>query len=290
MVLFSSKTVAEGLREASSLLKEAGVGFAELEAQALAAHVFSMSRLQLLAELHRLTFNPDQLVTFRNSVQRRALGEPIAYIFNQATFLDHDLYVDSRVLIPRPDTELLFETAASLFDPNQGSWMDIGTGSGAIAIAAAARFPHATIIATDRSLHALEVAKRNGASFSNLAFYHSDLMRDLPPSLPNPFLITANLPYIPTHLIPFLEPHVRQEPEMALDGGEDGMVLIRSLIEQAAQRRIPMLALEIGDGQDQAVIHFLKQHGYLTRHCLPCIDGPIRVITATHKQIFLSHG
>ena len=286
MGLVSSKTVIEAIREAATLLEEAGVSLSELEAQALAARVFSMPRLELLAKAHRLAFNTEQLDLFRNSVRRRILGDPIAYIFNQATFLDHDLYVDSRVLIPRPDTELLFETAASLFDPNQGSWMDIGTGSGAIAIAAASRFPQATIIATDRSLDALTVAKRNGAAFPNLAFYPSDLMRDLPSSLPNPFLITANLPYIPTHVIPFLENHVRQEPRIALDGGGDGMTLIRSLIKDAAQRRIPVLALEIGDGQDQPVICFLKQHGYLVRHRLPYIDGPIRIITAVHKHHF----
>jgi release factor glutamine methyltransferase len=290
MGLFLSNKIPDAIHKAAKILSEAGVELPEVEAQSLAAHILSTTRLELLAASHRLAFTFEQLEIYEDYIRRRAVGEPIAYIINQTRFLDHTLHVDPRVLIPRPDTELLFETAATLFHPDKGSWMDVGTGAGAIAIAAAARFPQANVIATDLSQDAIKVAKRNAGNFSNITFYQSNLLNDLPPLLPPPYLITANLPYIPTGAISGLAPHVRQEPHMALDGGIDGLVLIRSLITQAAQRHIPVLALEIGDGQDQVVIDFLKQHGYHTRHRLPYVDGPIRVITAEHTDTILQHG
>jgi release factor glutamine methyltransferase len=271
------------LRDGAKVLERAGVRDFEVEAQILAGYLFSLSRLELLCKLHELEFTFEQLEVFESWIRRRAGGEPVAYIVQEAEFLGYRLYVDERVLIPRPDTELLFEAASSLYFPDCGAWMDVGTGSGAIAIAAADRFRDGRVIGTDVSLDAIAVARRNAAEYGNVEFLHSDLLRDIPESMVNPYLITANLPYISTGVIPSLEVHVLREPRIALDGGVDGIGLICGLIEQAAERCIPVLALEIGDGQDGDVIDFLKRWGYVPMGCFLTVDRVVRVITARYR-------
>ncbi|MCS7063365.1 MAG: peptide chain release factor N(5)-glutamine methyltransferase [Methylacidiphilales bacterium] len=279
--------IQEGAERLSSVQ---GIENPRLEAETLAAHILGISRMTLLAQLCHLAISDSDQERFLQFIEKRAAGEPIAYITQQAQFLHHTLYVDPAVLIPRPDTELLFETAASLFDPNQGSWLDVGTGSGAIAIAAADRFPNAKIYATDISAAALSVAHRNACNYPQITFFQADLLQGLPLTEWKPYLVTANLPYLPSEDLSRLAPHVQREPRLALDGGHDGLEIIRRFISQASTVAIPVLALEIGDGQDEPVLALMQTHNYQPIHRLSFLVGPTRVITAAHSSSISIHG
>jgi release factor glutamine methyltransferase len=248
-------SVRDALAGSSEALAAAGVDTSRLDAEVLLAEVTGWDRARLAAE-------PEAGVPaaaarrFGEMVRRRLRREPVAYILGRKGFRSIELAVDRRVLIPRPETELLVELALEL-GPRR--LLDVGTGSGAIALAIADELPECEVVATDTSPGALEVARANAARLG-LAD-RVELIEGTLPSGAGVFdLIVANLPYVAETEWSALEPEVTQwEPREALLAGPDGLDAIRALIPSVAA---PALGLEVGDGQADAVADLMRGAGF----------------------------
>jgi len=247
-------------------LLEASTSIARRDAETLLAHTLHRDRAWLLAHADD-SIDPAQLQSFRSLVARRAAQEPLQYITGTQEFFGLPLRVTPAVLIPRPETEHLVEAvldwAHSQPQSNPLHIADVGTGSGAIALALAQNLPHADITATDLSSAALAVARANAAQLglaSRIRFLEGDLLAALPAKTPPFDAIVSNPPYVPHTDAPTLAPEVRDhEPSLALYAGADGLSLYRRLIPQAFHALRPggLLALEIGFGQRTALTHLL---------------------------------
>jgi release factor glutamine methyltransferase len=215
-----------------------------LDASVLIAHIVNRSRTWVLAH-PELTLNAVQQKNLDNTLTQLKKGKPLPYIVGHLEFFSLDFDITPDVLIPRPETELLVEKAITWLEkhPGKRNVTDVGTGSGAIAVSLAVNVPDAKIIATDISSKALRVAKQNAKKHNvseRITFIECDLLPQ--PFAPLPMreglevvemdLLCANLPYIPTNIVRKL-PVYHHEPPLALDGGKDGFVLIRRLIEQS---------------------------------------------------------
>jgi release factor glutamine methyltransferase len=228
-----------------------------LDAQVLLRHVLGVDQAHLLTYPQQ-ALTPEQVQQYTRLVQRRADGEPIAYIVGSVGFYDRDIFVTPDVLIPRPETEHLIEAAlAHASEKPDLHAADIGTGSGAIAVTFAARTPGATLYATDISPAALSIAQRNAAYYglTNITFIHCDLCDALIQQGKQLDLLMANLPYIRSDELPRLEVS-KHEPTLALDGGADGLDLVRRLLGQVPQvcKAGALILLEIGAAQGQAAL------------------------------------
>jgi len=223
-----------------------------LEAELLLRHVTGYSRERLFASLDE-EIASSTLSRLRGLLSRRLRREPLAYILRSREFYGLDFYVDRRVLIPRPETELLVEAvlgrARGLHRPLIA---DVGTGSGAVAISLAVHLPRAEIFATDISRDALEVAGLNRRRHNvedRVRLLHGDLLAPLPVPVD---IIAFNPPYIPSGEFEALPPEVRDfEPREALDGGGDGLEVVRRFLTQVPEKLLPggCFFLEIGAGQ-----------------------------------------
>lgn len=234
----------------------------QLDSQMLLDHLLDVGRAVLVAFPERL-LTAEQAARFEALVARAAQGEPIPYLIGMRAFFRHDFVVSPDVLIPRPETEHLVEAAlawaANRTPDGAGlTLVDVGTGSGAIAISLAAALPHAQVWATDISSAALAIARANAEALGiqNITFVQGDLLAALPGDVV-PDLLAANLPYIPSSEVDTLAV-TRYEPRLALDGGPDGLALIRQLLGQAASR-LPdeccvLLEFAAGQGQDVAAL------------------------------------
>lgn len=247
----------DALAQATTHLANQGVESPQLDAELLLAHALGVNRAAILARPEqRLT--PKQLTHYRNLVARRGDREPLAYIVGHREFFGLDLMVDRRVLIPRPETELLVEQALDIANRTAAPLRiaDVGAGSGAIAVALAVHLPKASVYALDHSTGALEVVAENARRHHISARVHC-LRSDLLSALPGPVdLITANLPYVTTGEWQELAPEIRDhEPRSALDGGPNGLALIGRLLATASPwlRPAGTILLEIGAGQGAAV-------------------------------------
>ncbi len=249
------------LAQAATVLGNAGLGEARLDAEILLAHALGITRAQLLADPQR-PLGSAKLASYRQLIERRARHEPLAYIVGYKEFYGLDLFIDSRVLIPRPETELLVEKAIEI-SQRRSVVADVGTGSGAIAVSLAVHLPQALVYATDASAGALEVAARNCRRHGVEDRVHLLLGHLLEP-LPEPVdLIVANLPYVSQAEWAQLPPEIsRYEPREALDGGPDGLDHIRRLLGQAGGRLKPggVILLEIGATQGAAVVALARRH------------------------------
>ena len=217
-------------------LGEASIPDARLEAEALLAHALEISRTQVLAHPER-PLSPEEEEAVSEALRRRLSREPLAYITGRREFLGIDFKVNSSVLIPRPETETLVETALKIANEFPGgpelSVIDVGTGSGAIAVSLALHLPSARIFAVDSSGAALELAQANAelhGVMDRITFLEGDLLSHFSGGVD---LITANLPYVRTGELSSLAPEVQREPTEALDGGPDGLDLIRRMMHQA---------------------------------------------------------
>jgi release factor glutamine methyltransferase len=257
-------TTREAYLTARDRLRAAGIADANFEADLLLRNALGISRSTLLmhlAEAHDLT--DTDLAAFEALLSRRLAREPSAYILGTREFYRLDLEVTPAVLIPRPETETVVQEAirlaremiAKAAGREPFAVADIGTGSGAIALSLARALPSATVIATDVSAAALEVAQRNAQSHDlhdRIVFLQGDLLAPFDSRVD---LLVANLPYVTTSDLAALEPEVRDyEPAAALHGGEDGLDLIRRLLAEAHAylREGAVLVLEIGAGQANA--------------------------------------
>jgi len=253
------------LRGAASLLAQAGCDSPRLDAEVLLAHCLGLSRAQLYTRW-REHLSAEQEREYSALVYRRVSREPLAYIVGRKEFFGLDFEVDRNVLIPRPETELLVElaiqTARPLLARGAVRIADIGTGSGAIAISLALSLPQATVDAVDRSAEALQVAARNCQRHGvggRVRLWQGDLLLALPEPAS---VVVANLPYISGAEWELLAPEIHLfEPASALDGGEDGLDLIRRLLAQVARHPQPPRAvlLEIGATQGQAVLELAHE-------------------------------
>lgn len=255
-------TIARVLSWTTSFFADKGLDSPRLDAELLIAHALHLTRLQVYTR-HDQPLHPDELAAVRELVRRRARREPVAYITGTRGFWSLDLAVDGRVLIPRPETELLVEHALALLKGREAPQVvDVGTGSGCIALALASERPDAIIRAVDASPHALNVAAQNAKTLDlTVEFLRGNLLAGIDGPLD---LVVSNPPYIPSADVDQLMPEVvRHEPRLALDGGPDGLVLIRALVDQAATRLVPggALALEIGFDQGPAVRALLEAGG-----------------------------
>lgn len=230
-----------------------GIENARLEAEWMLCAATGLDRVGLYLNFDK-PLNETELNTFRGMIARRAKREPLQHILGTQEFCGMEFEVSPAVLIPRHDTETLVYEAATRM-PQATSILDIGTGSGCIAVALARQFPNATVTATDISPAALEIAMRNAARNSvKIEFIQGSLFEPFDTQTFD--LIVSNPPYIPTADIETLEPEVRHgDPFNALDGGDDGLHIYRQLIPEAAMHLNTggWLLVEVGAGQAEDV-------------------------------------
>lgn len=231
-------TVAECLAYLGRELADGGVTDARIEAEVLLRHALGVDRGGLYTNLRQRLPAPDE-DTANLLLGRRLAGEPLAYLVGHREFYGLDFIVEPGVLIPRQETELLVDTALELAagrDEEEVRIADVGTGSGAIAVAIATQLPRARVYATDVSEAALRVAaanvRRHGVS-GTVSLCSGDLLAALPEAVD---VIVSNPPYISTARMGVLAAEIRREPARALDGGEDGLSLTRRLLEEAPDR------------------------------------------------------
>jgi release factor glutamine methyltransferase len=234
-------SILDVIERSADFLARRGVGSPRLQVELLLAHLLNMPRMKLYLNFERV-LTTAELDALRVLVQRRGQREPLQYIVGSTSFCGIELAVDRRVLIPRPETELLAERAWTFLNqlprPETGSLIavDLGTGSGCLAIALSLRCPGAEIHAVDISRDALALALENAGRHkvsSGIQFHEGDFFSALPPGL-RCDLIVSNPPYIPSARIATLEAEVGQyEPRTALDGGPDGLDFYRRISSQA---------------------------------------------------------
>lgn len=260
-------SVAELLQIGRERLRTAGIEPAGRESTLLLGTVLGAREASLLT-LDRETVASGNEARFRDLIERRTTGEPIAYLLGEKEFFGRSFAVDRRVLIPRPETEHLVEIALSLGLPDRARVLDIGTGSGCIAISVAAERDHWQVVATDVSLSALAVARANARRHhleSRVHLVAADLVEGL--DLSSFDLVLGNPPYVEEKIVPYLSRDVRDfEPRVALTAGPEGLEAIRSLLAAAGTLRSgAWLAFEFGFGQGDAISELAGAFGHFDR-------------------------
>jgi len=241
-----------------------GVENPRLDAEVLLSHILEKERLYLYVHFDQ-PLEEQELSAFRTAVKQRAARLPVAYIIGSKEFMGLDFNVTPAVLIPRPDTEILVEAALSRLRAVENACiLDIGTGSGAICISILANLPTAKGVTVDISPEALTVAKGNAAKHQvedRLIFCQGDLFT--PVKGQRFTAILSNPPYIPAGDISGLTPEVRQEPNLALVGGEDGLDFYRRIIQEGRNYLVDngFMAMEVGIGQAQLVAAMAEATG-----------------------------
>ena len=259
-------TVRRVLSWTSQHFEKSEVDAPRLTAELLLGHSLKVDRVSLYTQLDR-PLNKDELSAYRALIQRRIGGEPTQYLTGVKEFYGRRFHVDARVLIPRPETELLVEAVLKLLPKDAPSRaLDLCTGSGCIAVTLACERPQASVWATDLSADALAVAKTNAEALGALGRVtplQGDLFAAVPPGTKFD-VVVSNPPYVKAGELQSLQREVQREPKTALDGGADGLDLVRRIAAGAAPwlKAGGALALEIGDGQGDAVRDILMRAGY----------------------------
>ena len=273
------------LRQTHETLAEADIPDARLEAELLLNHLLGIPKHRLYA-FQEQEVSDQHIVLLQESVQRRLTREPLAYILGVKEFYGIELEVSPDVLIPRPESEYLVEQAllTSMMRAGESDWVvaDVGAGSGALAISLAIHLPMARVYATENSSRAADVAARNIQRHNvedRVILVQGNLLDDVPDSSD---IIIANLPYIRSGTMAGLEPEVQWEPREALDGGEDGLDVIRDLLRQAPGKLKDggMLLLEIDPHQASP----LEEMG---RSLFPQAEVSIQRDLAGHARYFI---
>ena len=282
--------LVELLGQTEEGLAAAGIENAAGEARQIVCAVLGVDRAYFFA--HGTDEVPDaQVVQVNQKTVARAFGNPLQYVIGTAAFMDMELGVDDRVLIPRPETELLAEQAEAFLKQRckdaaaqSGAGLrilDLCTGSGAIALYLARSFPKAAVTAADISQPALQVALYNNSKYdAGLTIVRSDLFENIEGSFD---LITANPPYIPKAVIATLDPVVRdKEPHLALDGGEDGLDIVRRLLAEAPSHLHPggMLLMEHGHDQGPQTRALALAAGFSDARTLQDLEEHDRILCA----------
>jgi release factor glutamine methyltransferase len=256
------KSVLEVLKSTTGYFEKAGVENARLNIEHLLAHVLGKKkRMDLYLEFDRPLGEPE-LGPLRELVRRRAAGEPLQHLLGSVEFLGRSFKTDARALIPRPETELLAQKILERHSSPPARLADIGTGSGVLALSLAGCWGEAEVHAVDVSSPALALARENALALGledRIQFHEGSLLAPLAGEFA---LVVANLPYVPAAEIPGLAREVQHDPVLALDGGPDGTVLIRTLILEARKLLKGLLALEIGHDQSGPLADALAAAGY----------------------------
>ncbi len=283
-------TLAQTLIQAARIFSLNNIDDWYLEARILLGHILKLSPVELYTQSEQI-LNQEQIDGFYKLIKRRLNREPTAYITKHKEFYGNGFYVDNRVLIPRPETELLVEQAIEFMKNRTDCFScpghhmvvaDIGTGCGAIAISLALKLPHLKIYATDISPSALEVARHNSMhhrTTEQITFLQGNLLEPIPEPVD---LVAANLPYIKSSELVTLAPEIINfEPIIALDGGRNGLIRVRQILKQAGRKlhRRGRILLEIGIEQEQpvaAMVHrYFKQANF---EFIPDLNGINRLV------------
>jgi release factor glutamine methyltransferase len=275
-------SIRDALDGAITAIAAAGCETPRLDAEVLLANVLGVARERLLLDRELVVAGAD-VRAFQDAVRRRAVQrEPVAYIVGHRGFRRLDLAVDRRALIPRPESELLVERALAV-DPG-ASVLDVGTGSGAVALALKDERPDLTVTGADVSEDALALARANAQRLGlDVSWLHADLLTGLPDTFD---VVLANLPYVAESDRAALAPEIlRHEPPAALFAGADGLDAIRALIAQlAGSERVALVALEVGAGQAPLVAELFRASGYAKVECVHDLAGMERVVTAERAR------
>jgi release factor glutamine methyltransferase len=275
-IRFAGTPAREALEGALTAIAAAGVQTPRLDAELLLAHVLGVPRERLFTEAGLRVEGP-AVRALQDAVRRRAVErEPVAYIVGRKGFRRLELAVDPRVLIPRPETELLVQTALAL--GYGGCVLDVGSGSGAVALALKDERPDLRVTGSEISTDAIDVARANAQRLGlEVRWLHADLLAGVPDEFD---AVLANLPYVAESERAELAPEIlRHEPPGALFAGPDGLSAIRELLDQIALReRIELVALEVGAGQAQAVCELTRAAGFRAVRAECDLAGVQRVV------------
>ena len=276
--------IKEVLKTAIEKLKNKNIEDASMKVKMILSDTLNKEKEYLLVH-DQDELDEDVLKVFDERLNKLISGKPIQYILNKQDFMGLHFYVDENVLIPQPDTENLVEEVIKISKTLKMSKehlkvLDMCTGSGAIAVSLSKYVDKALIYASDISINALDVAKKNAKSNSlDITFIHSDLFNDI--EISNQFdIIVSNPPYIETEVIKSLSKEVQEEPIIALDGGKDGLDFYREIIKCAKEYLIKdgYLVLEIGYDQKDSVIKLLQDNDYKNIYSKKDLSGNDRVV------------
>ena len=284
----ATRSVGESLRQAVRFLEERGVPEAAASAEFLMSSVLRAGRGEMLSRGAQ-TLDEKRRRQFQRLVSRRSRRLPLAYVLGSQDFMGLEFEVTADVLVPRPETEGLVECILSVGQRLARGLgrglriLDLGTGSGCIALTLASRWPDSFVAATDASRQALNVAAKNAQRLGLLErvrFIHADLFEPGPDGAASwTDIVVSNPPYIPSGRIPSLDPEVLCEPRLALDGGKDGLDAIRAIIAYAPRLLRPggWLVLEMDEGQGRPVRKLCERDGFIDIEIRRDIHGLERV-------------
>ncbi|MBQ6298726.1 MAG: peptide chain release factor N(5)-glutamine methyltransferase [Selenomonadaceae bacterium] len=276
------KTVAEVLKSATIQLEENGIDTPRLDAEILLAHVLGWRRLTLYVDAEK-NLPLESILRFNELINQRLKRIPVAYLTGTKDFMGLAFAVNENVLIPRPDTEILTELVGEyLHGLNKNTiFADLGTGSGAICISILKFVKSARAIAVDISAEALKVVKFNAQKFhvdDRINFYCGDLFAPLKGKIFD--AVVSNPPYIPTNELKTLQSEVKKEPQIALDGGEDGLNFYRRIVSDAPKFLVDggLLAVEIGINQASAVKTLFEKNNFVDVEIFKDLAGIKRAV------------
>ena len=278
-------TVLEVLQSTTGYFHKRNIDSPRLNAEHLLAHVLSRKRMELYLDFER-QLRESELAPLRELVKRRGTGEPLQHLLGTVEFCGRSFRCDKRALVPRPETEQLIELLITHFKSEiaDSRMIDVGTGSGIIALTLAAEFPKAEIVGADISEDALMLARENAERLGladRVHFLQSNLLESVQTHFD---LIVANLPYVSTEDRHNLSREVLHDPEVALFAGARGDELVRQLIGQASSWLRPggMLAMEIGIGQSEGLVAALAEKNYRDISTEKDYSGVIRFLFARY--------
>jgi release factor glutamine methyltransferase len=261
-------------------LARKGADAPRLTAELLLAHALSCDRVRLYLDFDRPLGEPE-LTRYRELVRRRADGEPTAYLLGRKEFFGRPFRVDPRVLVPRPETELLVEAALAAL-PDGGRALDLCTGSGCVAVSLALGRPGARVVATDLSDDALALARENAAALGAVVDFATGDLWSAVHGEERFHVVAANPPYVPTKELAALSREVRREPCMALDGGEDGLAVLRRVVEGAPAwlEQGGTLVVEMHESHERALPGLCLAAGFATAEARRDLAGLPRLTVA----------
>ena len=276
-------TCRELIRRASESFCAAGIPDPVNDAALLLSHLTGRPPLALRLD-EETVLDPSVIDSFKSLAEQRLSRIPLQYLLGEAPFYGRMFRVDSRVLIPRPEIELLCEWALELLkDRSSPRILDLCCGSGCIGISLKAELPSASVTLSDISPDALDLAAENASLLgADVALCRSDLLEAF--SGTSFDLIISNPPYIPSADCDTLQEEVLREPRLALDGGKDGLSVYRRIVREAFPRLSPggFLLMELGIGEDEAVSALLSDYGYESIQIREDLSGIRRMILSTH--------